>query len=247
MEFDISKNSFYDYIIDDVFKKQVNDTIKEHSEILTPELLKRVNFRVLRGELLTSFMNNCITPNTTNKKFSKKQLYTLAKEYKKRWERVGCYAYYRADSDENDILHIIEMKIIVNNTYLPIDILSNLSWIDTFIEIIKIDAMHEVGHLIDYIMTIEGKPRKELQEEYAEEIKIKKEFYKWRDNEEKDFDKLNLEERCALLKRTSGKYYELPWEWRADCLVGIDRGKYLDMLYDPENYKKTLLKVEGIK
>ena len=247
MEFDISKNGFYDYIVKNVFIKQVNDTIKEHSDVLTHELLKRVDFRVRRTELLTGFMNTIISPKPSGEKFSKKQLYTLAKEYKNHCENVACWAYYRGNNDENGIFHINDMKILVNNTALAKEILSNLGWIDTFVEIIKVDAMHEVGHLIDYIMTIEGKPKKELEEEYTEEIRLKEEFYKWRDNEEKYFDNLNLGERCALLKKTSGKYYELPWEWRADCLTGVDRGRYLDMLYDPKNYKKTLLKVEGIK
>ena len=226
-------------IIDDVFVKQVNETIAAHADILTPEIMKRTNFKIISRNVLFDGIKSITGQDTSSDRYGTKKLYKLVNEYWKRWGRVNFKAFYIANTtDDNDKLVLSKLGIIINQSSLASDILSSIGWLDDFIEIIKIDAMHEVGHIIDYVMSLDGMNRIDYLNQSTEEDELKQKHFKWCDEQEKDMYKKTLEERLEIFKRVDAEYYKLPPELRADTLAGIDRGKYIDLLYKYEHYSE---------
>ena len=227
-------------IIDDVFVKQVNETIDAHADILTPEIMKRTNFKIISRNALFDGIKSITEKDTSSDRYGTKKLYKLVNEYWKRWGRVNFKAFYIANTAaaDDDKLVLSKLGIIINESALTSDILSSIGWLDDFIEIIKIDAMHEVGHIMDYVMSLDGMNRIDYLNQSTEETELKQEFFKWCDEQEKDMYKKTLEERLEIFKRIDAKYYQLPPELKADTLAGIDRGKYIDLLYKYEHYSK---------
>ena len=244
----INNNSdLFDMIIDGVFVKQVNETVHAHADILTPEIMKRTDFKVMSRNVLFDGIKSITRNDTSSDRYGMKKLYRLANEYWKRWGRVNFKAFYIADADDDDKLVISKLGIIINESALTSDILSSIGWLDDFIEIIKIDAMHEVGHIMDYVMSLDGMNRTDYLNQLNEETELKQNHYKWCDEQEKDMYKKTLEERLEIFKRTTTEYYKLPPELRADTLAGIDRGKYIDLLYKYEHYSEDKsAKIESI-
>ena len=237
----INNNSdLLDMIVDGVFVKQVNETINAHADILTPEIMKRTDFKILSRNALFDGIKS-ITENTkSSDRYGVKKLCKLANEYWKRWGRVDFKAFYIANNadDDDDKLVLTKLGIIINESALASDILSSIGWLDDFIEIMKIDAMHEVGHIMDYVLSLDGINRVDYLNKVNEENMIEQEHFKWCAEQEKDVYKKTLEERLEIFKMTDTKYYQLPPELRADTLAGIDRGKYIDLLYKYEHYSK---------
>ena len=227
-----------DMIIDGVFVKQVNETIDTHADILTPEIMKRTDFKIISRNALFDGIKSITENDTSSDRYGTKKLYKLVNEYWKRWGRVNFKAFYIADADDNDKLVLSKLGIIINESALTSDILSSIGWLDDFVEIIKIDAMHEVGHIMDYVMSLDGMNRTDYLNQSTEETELKQEFFKWCNEQEKDIHKKTLEERLEIFKMVDTKYYQLPAESRADILAGIDRGKYIDLLYKYEHYSK---------
>ena len=237
----INNNSdLLDMIIDGVFVKQVNETIDAHADILTPEIMKRTDFKIISRNALFDGIKSITEKDTSSDRYGTKKLYKLVNEYWKRWGRVNFKAFYIADTADadDDKLVLSKLGIIINESALASDILSSIGWLDDFIEIIKIDAMHEVGHVMDYVMSLDGMNRVDYLNQLNEETELKQKHYKWCDEQEKDMYKKTLEERLEIFKRTTTEYYKLPPELRADTLTGIDRGKYIDLLYKYENYSE---------
>ena len=235
----IKNNSdLLDMIIDGVFVKQVNEAIHAHADILTPEIMKRTNFKIMSRNVLFDGIES-ITENTkSSARYGIKKLYKLTNEYWKRWGRVDFKAFYIADADDDDKLVLSKLGIIINESALASDIVSSIGWLDDFIEIIKIDAMHEVGHIMDYVMSLDGMNRTDYLNQVNEEAVLKQKHYEWCDEQEKDVYKKTLKERLEVFKRTTTEYYKLPPELRADTLAGIDRGKYIDLMYKYEHYSE---------
>ena len=233
-------------IIDGVFVKQVNETVHAHADILTPEIMKRTDFKIMSRNVFFDGIES-ITENTkSSDRYGMKKLYRLANEYWKRWGRVNFKAFYIADADD-DKLVLSKLGIIINESALASDIVSSIGWLDDFIEIIRIDAMHEVGHIMDYVMSLDGMNRTDYLNQVNEEAMLKQKHYEWCDEQEKDIYKKTLKERLEIFKRTTTEYYKLPPELRADTLAGIDRGKYIDLLYKYEHYSKDKsTKIESI-
>lgn len=236
-----------DMIIDGVFVKQVNETIDTHADILTPEIMKRTDFKIISRNVLFDGIKSITDNAKSSDRYGIKKLYKLANEYWQRWGRVNFKAFYIADADDNDKLVISKLGIIINESALAGDILLSIGWLDDFIEIIKIDAMHEVGHVMDYVMSIDGMDRVDYINQFNVESELKQKHYKWCDEQEKDIYKKTLEERLEIFKRTTTEYYKLPPELRSDTLAGIDRGKYIDLLYKYEHYSEDKsAKIESI-
>jgi hypothetical protein len=235
-------------IVDGVFVKQVNEIINAHADILTPEIMKRTDFKIISRNALFDGIESITEKDTSSDRYGRKKLYRLVNEYWKRWGRVNFKAFYIANADDDDgKLVLSKLGIIINESALTSDILSSIGWLDDFIEIIKIDAMHEVGHIMDYVMSLDGMNRVDYLNRLNEETELKQKHFKWCDEQEKDMYKKTLEERLEIFKRADAEYYKLSPELRADTLAGIDRGKYIDLLYKYEHYSEDKsAKIESI-
>lgn len=242
-------NEGYDlvYRVIDTFKDEVYKAIDEHSDILTPKLLEEKHFRIFEVSDLTHFVSSLVTHKSSSTKYGIKQLENLALEHQKRWSDVG----YRTETSYNVLdnkINICRLCICINTSILPTDVFRNLHKFESYLECTKIDARHEVGHILDSVMTYQGMPIDEFIKQTEVEDAEMEEYQKWKYEYVEDMSKKNPSHREIVLinKECSSRYYKLQGEWRADTLGGVDRQKYLDLEYDTTE-TPTRIKIETVK
>lgn len=242
-------NEGYDlvYRVIDTFKDEVYKAIDEHSDILTPKLLEEKHFRIFEVSDLTHFVSRLVAHKSSSTKYGIKQLENLAFEHEDRWSRVP-YRTKTTYSVLDNKINIRCLYIAINISILPIEVFHNLHRFESYLEFTKIDARHEVGHMLDSVMTYQGIPIDEFDEKIEVDNAQMEEFQKWKHEYVEDISKKDLSPReiAIINKEFSSRYYKLQAEWRADTLGGVDRQKYLDSLYDTTE-NPTRIKIETVK
>lgn len=218
----------YIRIFRDAFEKKV----EESSDVITKEFKDKIRIVVMDSSL--HFLSDVIVNNFSKESFTRKELIDQHHTYVTQWMTKPYLTRTMFEFDEDGITHISQFEIIIKYDAIAFDLIHNLDKLDVFVELYKIDACHEVGHIKDNILSIEGVK----WDDYTKNVlsiddKAQDEYYKWeRDIYESAGDHIDLE----TLKLIKKKYYMMPAEERADILGGVDREAALKLIYD--NYEE---------
>ena len=211
-----------------IFKDEVYKAIEENKEIFTSEVMEKFKVYILTSA--TIFANKLVRGKRHTVRYGTKQIVDIYDKFIDRDLYVPFRTSVDFGPDEDGKARIYHSSIIINSDELNYLILSNIYRLDTYMERIKLDARHEVGHLIDYLINIEGRSFDEVVKQYDEEDKIKTEYYKWRSEVIDNFDGDSDDDRIGLQREISERYFQLPGEQRADLYGGVDRQQYLDIM-----------------
>lgn len=232
----------------DLFKDAVNKKLDESSDIITPEMRKKIKIFAVSNSL--HFTSTLTRGVSYNKRYSRKALVKAHKKYNTEWESKPYLTNVEFEIDENNIMHVTDIYILIKYDVINDQIITSLDMLDTLKEIYTIDASHEVGHVLDFIELIDGANYDEVNEKvFIPDDKATKDYYKWKE----DLIKAEYESTGTIsidtMKLTSQKYYRLPAEARADIMGGVDRERALEIIYDKrkENGETVDINIEVIK
>lgn len=233
MKIDYDKN-FIDEM-KTIFSDEIHKIIDEHPEVFTDETKKKFRLFAFSDVFLYS-IDLFDQPSKT--KYGVNQIKSSVFKYMNRWSDVTCKSTMMYYTDDGTI-DISKLIVFLNIDSLAKDIIMNMFRLDSFVEALKIDARHEIGHIMDYI-SCQGMSVEKYDEMAINDQKAYDDHFKWREallNDKTLCDK-SLVSRSKIMRQLTANYYKLPAEWRADTLAGIDRRAYLDMWYnDTINYE----------
>lgn len=222
-----------------IFKDEVYKAIEENQEIFTPEVMKK--FKIYSLTSASIFANKLLLGKRHTVRYGPNQINDVFDKFLERDLCVPFRAMVNFGPDENGRVKIYHLLLIINIDELTYGILSNLYRLDTYMEKIKYDARHEVGHLIDYLINMNGCPFDDVVRRDIEEDRLKDEYYKWKINEENNFDENGSDEDWSKLqKEMSERYFRLPAEERADLYGGVDRQKCFEMMESTAKNSPTI-------
>lgn len=229
------------------FESYVNEEIEKHSDVLTPELLKEKKFKVFRTSDVIIFGSDLIENGNYRKRYGYKQLKNAVLDHFNQWTFVpfrASMSYYTTDGKIN----IQRLEIVINSSALVHEIIDHLSRFETYTNyLLKVHAAHEVGHILDYVSN-DGMSAETYEKQSINDSKEKSDHYKWEREYLAENHKKGITDSAEIQRinrEISERYYQLGSEWRADTLGGVDRQKYLDVVYDPKT--PMSIKIEPIK
>ena len=222
------------YQVADIFIRECHNVLKEYPELYTDEVKDKI--KIIRSSYLISCVNNLISGANKNSRWSVRQIKDSVNSYKKRWDHVTFITETVYTNDENDKFIIKEILVKIIYDALVDDVLTNIHRINDYIELVKIDARHEIGHVLDALKCQQTMSFSEYQKMRKTDDVAMCEHIKTTDQMIEDFknekEKHTDEEWNALFKEMDRLYYSTPGEWRADTLGKIDREKWLDFQYN---------------
>lgn len=231
MEVKMKINYDKDFIheMEKIFSDEIHKIIDEHPEVFTDETKKKFRLFAFSDVFLYS-IDLFDRPSKT--KYGVNQIKSSVFKYMNRWSDVTCKSTMTYYTDDGTI-DISRLMVFLNTDCLAKDIINNMFRLDALVEALKIDARHEIGHIMDYV-TFQGMSVEKYNEIAMNDEKACKEHFKWREtllNENPLWNKSHVS-RNKIMRQLTANYYKLPAEWRADTLAGIDRRAYLDMWYN---------------
>lgn len=214
----------------ELFENAVNKKLDESSDIITKEIRDKIKIFSISNSM--HFLSTLTRTNSKNKKYSKKELIELHKNYRTRWERKPYLTNIEFEILEDGTAHITDIFILIKYDVMNDEITNNIGAIDVLKHVYEVDACHEVGHILDDVLLLEGKNYQEYYEKVQKhDEEAMDEYYEW---EEAFFKSFENEEDVTpddrILK--SKKYYNTPGESRADILGGVDREGLLDLIHN---------------
>ena len=227
-------NRITDQFIDH-FTEVVNKVLDE-SPIITKKWRKMIKIFPVSNSL--HFVST-ITRGCTKKEFDKKFLIEQHKDYNTRWEHKPYLTNVEYYIDEEGIMHIDGIFILIKYNVVAQQILDNLDRLDVVKQIYEVDAHHEAGHVMDFISLIDGVKFEDYYKNTGKpDDDATDEYYKWREETVKAFFDRHEDVDTETMRLITEKYYKLPAEERADILGGVDRQKFINLVYD--NMKPTV-------
>lgn len=212
------------------FKDIVEQVLKE-SPVVTDEWRKK--FEILTVSNSLHFVSTLTRGCYDKKEFDRKFLCEHYRDYHTRWEFKPYLSTVEYHIDENGIMHIDNLFIMIKYNVVAQQIADNLDRLEILKQIFEIDARHEVGHIIDYISLIEGSNYEEYDKNVTKpDDAATDEYYKWKEETFKAFFDRKEDVDNETLRMSTEKYYKLPAEERADILGGVDRAKFISLVYD---------------
>lgn len=222
---------------------EINRTLDSRPDIFTAKHRKIFSSAVLPSALLFT-EDELLFVSRKNKDgekvkwdeptYSKKEIahiYNQGRVERQRTPAKANMAYKFVDGK----LQITDLSISVNYDILKTDILLNLYRINDFVECaLKTWARHEAGHILDYILSYEGKPKSVLDKSVREENKAQKEYKAWIKSV---MPKGQLLLPPELERQRVDMYFNMPQEARADILGGVDRRKANDFMFNQDGYR----------
>ena len=226
-----------------ILRDEVYKTLDAHPDVFTPRHRKMFEVAILPSALVFT-EDELLYVHRKNKDgekvkwdevtYSKKE---IAQIYNKgRVERMRTPAKANMSYKfEDGKLIITDLYISVNYDVLKTDLLLNLYRVNDFVECaLKTWARHEAGHILDYILSYEGKPRSVLDKSLREEKKAQKEYNNWTKSVMPKGEILLPPE---LEKQRVDMYFNMPQEARADMLGGVDRRKANEFMFNQDGYR----------
>ena len=174
----------------DIFVDESNKVIDENKDIFTPEILE-LYYGVYTERMTERFIHELATDSgivNTKKRYSINQLEKYEKVFNISNDCILFAANCYFNSNDDGFVEIKSMSLIISHQKLIEHILSNLYRLDVLEEIIKFDARHEVGHLMDYVLTMHNHPMEEVKKLNDDDDAAKKEYY---DYIERSYDYLH--------------------------------------------------------
>lgn len=230
----------------DIFVNESNKVIDENKDIFTPEILE-LYYGVYTERLTERFIHELADNSgivNTKKRYSINQLV----KYDKVFSISNGYTIFAANcyftSNDDGFVEIKLMRLLISEEKLTERVLSNLYRLDVLEEIVKFDARHEVGHLMDYVLTMHNHPMEEVKKLNDDNAAAKKEYYDYIERSYDYLHKCSDEEYYNEQKKILQMYFNLPGEFRADTLGGIDRAKMIEL--DMDRYDKHSIVIETL-
>ena len=218
----------YIRIFTDAFEKKV----EESSDVITKEFKDKIKIRIMDNSL--HFLSDVLVSDFSKKSFTRKELFDHHRTYVTQWMTKPYLTRTMFEISKDGITHITQFEIIIKYDAIAVDLIHNLDKLDVFVKLYMIDACHEVGHIKDNILSIEGAKWDDYNKNVLSvDNKAQADYYKWENEIYKSAgDHIDLE----TLKLIKKKYYMMPAEERADILGGVDREAALKLIYD--NYEE---------
>lgn len=222
----------------DTFTHEAYKTIDEHPDVFTDELKKKIKIRVTKLNGATIFCDDLLyTKHEKDATFTKDEIRDEYKKFRNDWAAVP----YRAETPfaiTDGKIEALSLIIVINMDVVRNEIIFNLNMLDDFFELTKMDARHEVGHLIHFIMYTEGIDKETY---IKDEIEYQEQLKEYREKRDKFMDSVDYETSQEEFDRISREidtlYYNIPYEHSADVCGGVDREKYLDLKYKDRSDK----------
>lgn len=213
-----------------IFKDEIHKVIDDNPDVFTEDILKI--FDIKQFPNLVLYGNDLLWNKPRTTRYGLKQIRKSLIQYLDIW----AYVPFKASMEytiKDDKTNLKSLCVYINKDSLNETILDNIHRIDVLTELVKIDARHEMGHMIDFIKSIDLTPE-EFQKRDISDAQSKNEYYKWRREILDEYNKTeySIENENKTNRMISEKYYNLPAEWRADVLGRVDRQAYLDLMYD---------------
>lgn len=212
------------------FMDEVDRIMKERSDIFTPDVMKMFRFRKLSSVGL--FCDQLIRHKPSKTRYSPKQIFDNCMDFLNKHRNVPFMAEVSYHIEDNTI-KIDNIYITIDLSVLCEDTLYNIHMLDKYIEIVKLHARHEVGHLIDYLTNMDGYSLDVYTERATKEIKLFEEYLDWCDSND-DFED------------QSRRYFELPQERRADICGNVDRDRYYELAFPKGKDYTTSIEITPI-
>ena len=211
--------------------KDIVEQVLNESPVVTDEWRKKFDILVISNSL--HFVSTLTRGCYDKKEFDRKFLCEHYKDYSMRWEFKPYLSTVEYHIDEKGLMHIDNLFIMIKYNVVAQQIADNLDRLEILKQIFEIDARHEVGHIIDYISLIEGKNYEEYDKNVTKPDNAATDaYYKWKDETFKAFFDRKEDVDNETLRMSTEKYYRLPAEERADILGGVDRTKFISLVYD---------------
>lgn len=206
------------------FRKEVYDCLGEHPDVFTDAYREMFHVDVVPSAVI--FIEDELLP-MEKKSFSRKMIINTYNDGLLMRTTTPCCAHMGCKEVDGK-LKIVRLFIKVNYDIMVLDVLKHLPdlslWVDA---VLKTHARHEAGHILDYILSFDGKKPEVLKKNKEESRKAKDEWLTW-------WKTISEDGRKALPKEQEKerltKYFNLPDEISADTLGTVDRAKAIDYM-----------------
>lgn len=225
-------------------KEETCAKLNEHSDVFTDKYKKMFDVAVIPSALMFTEDELLHVPRKDkdgNKvkwedvTYSKKEIASIYNKGIPERMRTPAKAHMEYAFNDQGLLEIKGLYITINLDILKTEILTNLYDINRFIDItLKGWVHHECGHILDYILSYEGKKRSVVDKLNKEDSKARKEYNAWIKSVMPKGSKFLPPE---LDRQRINMYFTIPCEARADTLGGVDRNKIIDYMFEDDKYR----------
>lgn len=213
----------------DIFMEEVDNVVNTNPEIFTEENKKKFSVRTVG--ILEHYVHELIAAKPKTARFSSKQIVESALKHIEVWNDKPFVTSCLYGDYEDGLTHIHHIFVFINVDVVRRVIIENLERLDNVFETIKIDARHEMGHVMDHFQLFEGRKIEEVANIVKKDAEEVDEFYRWKKEYIASFgEDITADENIEYIKTSYKKYYAMSAEWRADVLGGINREEAIEKL-----------------